>query len=96
MSILIGFLGSAWAHRAIVGPILLGLALIAGGLWFVDAIGDRREAELREEIRHADDQAAVAARAARDRVRDCYARGELWRWDRATGECVRTMRNPGG
>lgn len=96
MSILIGFLGSAWAHRRLVGPFFLLLAVIAGGLLFVDAIGDRREAELREEIRHADDQAAAAARAARDRVRDCYARGELWRWDRSTGQCVRAVRNPGG
>lgn len=96
MSILIGLLGSAWAHRRLVGPLLLGLGLVAGALWFVDAIGDRREAELRQEIRDVDDKAAAAARAARDRVRDCYARGELWRWDRATGQCVRAVRHPGG
>lgn len=96
MSILIGFLGSAWAHRRLIGPFILLLAALAGGLWFVDVIGDRREREVREEIRHEDDKAAAAAREARQRVRDCYARGELWRWDRSTGQCVRAVRSPGG
>jgi hypothetical protein len=96
VSILIGLLGSAWAHRRLVGPLLLGLALIAAALWFIDAIGDRREAEVRQEIRHEDDKAAAAAAAARQRVRDCYARGELFRWNRATGQCVGLVPKPGG
>ena len=58
---------------------------VALGAWFLDEIGDRREAKVREEIRRGDQTTVDAARRGADRVDDCYRRGGVW--DIATGEC---------
>jgi len=91
MSILIAAMGWCFANPRLAGALALAAALLASGLWLLDWVGDRREAEVKQEIAHEDEKAAAAAGAARDRVRACYARGELWRWDRQTGLCVGTV-----
>lgn len=88
MTFLIACAGWCFANPRLAGALALAAALLVSGLWLLDWAGDRREAEIRQEIAHEDDKAAAAAGSARDRVRACYARGELWRWDRATGLCV--------
>jgi len=94
VTFLIACVGWCIGNPRLAAALAIGVAMLVTGLWLFDWVGDRREAEVRQEIAHEDEKASAAAGSARDRVRACYGRGELWRWDRQAGQCVRNVPNP--